>query len=54
MERRRGKKTHPVEYGEECGRCATQLPADASVCTMCGMALTIPVQLPAPRETVAA
>ncbi|HVV76530.1 MAG TPA: hypothetical protein VHC43_10880 [Mycobacteriales bacterium] len=38
------------QYDEQCTRCATVLPTDATVCRVCGLALTIPIQLPAPRE----
>jgi hypothetical protein len=48
--RRRSKRPQQVAYDEHCGRCATELPSGAAVCTICGMSLTIPVQLPAPRE----
>jgi rRNA maturation endonuclease Nob1 len=50
---RRIKRSQHVEYGAHCDRCATELPSEATVCTICGMALTIPVQLPAPRQVAA-
>ncbi|HVT21614.1 MAG TPA: hypothetical protein VHE57_09530 [Mycobacteriales bacterium] len=39
-------------YDEQCPRCATVLPSHATICRICGYTLTIPVQLPAPREAV--
>lgn len=38
-------------YDEQCPRCATVLSSEATICRICGYTLTIPVQLPAPRET---
>ncbi|HVX70703.1 MAG TPA: hypothetical protein VHA79_13550 [Mycobacteriales bacterium] len=50
---RRHKRPVLREYGERCSRCATQLPVTAAVCTGCGISMTIPVQLPAPRPAAA-
>lgn len=39
-------------YDGQCPRCATVLSSTATICRICGYTMTIPVQLPAPREKV--